>query len=211
MYGMDDQVGSIREDDPPAGSRKIVITISREMGSLGLDVARQVSMSLGFRLVWREIINQAAARAGSPEAALAAIDELGLIGICPSPQACLAYRNAVKQVIEELACEGRVVIVGRAGQAILRDHPDIYHVRVTAPKQVRVERVAARHSVNLECAQAQVEASDQYRRKYIKRFYQIRWDDPVIYDLVVNTGRLSVEAAAQIICQAVAAPLEVRK
>ncbi len=188
--------------------RKIAVTISREMGSLGLEVAGEAGRVLGYRVIWRELINQAAIRAGAPDAALAAIDELGLIGICPSPQACLAYRTAVKDVIEELASEGNVIIVGRAGQAILHTWPDVYHVRVIAPKQTRIERVAAKHSVTLECAQAQVEASDQYRRKYIKRFYQVRWDDPLLYDLVINTGRLSVAAAAQLLCQMVTAPLE---
>src|SRR5512143_2128601 len=97
-----------------------IVTISRQLGSLGSEVARLVAERLGYRLVWRELINQAARRSGAPEAALAAIDDLGLLDICPSPQACQAYRDALKQVIEELALEGNCVILGRAGQVLLK-------------------------------------------------------------------------------------------
>lgn len=179
-----------------------VVTISRQMGSLGQDVASAVAARLGYRHVWREVINQAARRAGAPEAALAAIDDLGLLGICPSPKACLAYRQAVKQIMEELAGRGSVVIVGRAGQVILGGRLDVLHVRLFAPQPVRVARVAARQGITLECAQAQVEASDRSRRSYLRRYYHARWDDPDLYDLIINTYRVSPEAAAELICNA---------
>lgn len=179
------------------------ITISRQMGSRGGEVARLVAELLGYRLVWRDLINQAARRSGAPEVALAAIDELGLLGFCPSPKACLAYRQAVQQVMEELAAEGNAVIVGRAGQAILSGRPAVLHVRVIAPSSVRAGRVALQKEVTLECAQAQIEASDRYRRNYLRRFYKIRWDDPDLYDLTLNTARLTPAAAAQLVGQAV--------
>lgn len=185
------------------------ITISRQLGSLGSQVARLVADQLGFRLVWRELINQAALRSGAPEAALAAIDELGLFGICPSPQACRAYREAVKQVIEELAAEGGVVIVGRAGQLLLKDRADVLHVRVIAPQAVRAERVARARGVPPQAALAQVEASDRYRANYLKRFYQVRWDQAELYDLVINTARTAAPEAAEVICRALQARIAV--
>jgi cytidylate kinase len=114
-----------------------VMTISRQMGSLGSEIARLVAERLGYRLVWRELINQAARRSGAPEAALAAIDELGLLDMCPSPRACRAYRAAVKQVIDELAAEGNCVILGRAGQVLLKGVPGCLHVRLIAPVPTR--------------------------------------------------------------------------
>lgn len=178
------------------------ITISRQLGSQGCAVAREVADRLGYRLVWRDLINQAARQAGVPEVALDTIDELGLLGLRPTREAHLAYYQAVRQIMEELASEGNVVIVGRAGQAILRDRPDALHVKIIAPEGLRAERLAARKNVSLEAAVAQVKASDRARRNYLRRYYQVRWDDPQLYDLVLNTARLSVPQAADLICQA---------
>ncbi len=172
------------------------------MGSLGSQISRLVAEMLGYRLVWRELINQAAQRAGAPETALAAIDELNLLGICPSAEACKAYRRAVEQVMNELAGKGDVVIQGRAGQVILKDHPQALHVRIIAPRALRAERVAQRLDIPLECALAQIEASDRFRANYLRRFYRVRWDDPLLYHLVINTAGLSAQHAAEIICSA---------
>ena len=65
--------------------------------------------------------------------ALAAIDELGLLDIRPSAAAYKAYRQALAQVMAELAVQGNTVIVGRAGQVILGQRADVLHVRVVAP------------------------------------------------------------------------------
>jgi cytidylate kinase len=178
------------------------ITVSRQLGSLGMDVAYYLGDMLGYRVVWREIINQAAMRAGAPETALAAIDELGLLGICPSPEACLAYRQAVEQVMHELAADGQIVIVGRAGQVILAGNPKVYHVRIVAPIAKRVARVASRHNTTLIAANAQIEASDRFRQNYLKRFYNVRWDSPELYNLVINTGVVETSDAAKIISHA---------
>jgi len=179
------------------------ITISRQLGSLGTSIAHVVAQRLGYRVVWRELINQAAQRAGAPEVALATIDDLGILGLRPSPQARQAYHQAVQQVMEELAAEGRVVIVGRAGQVILRGRPDVLHVKVIAPLSLRAERVAHRQNIPIAAARAQVEASDRTRRNYLRRYYHARWDDPELYDLIINTERLTPTAAAELICLAV--------
>src|SRR5512135_1529753 len=107
-----------------------VITISRQLGSLGREIASTTAECLGYNLVWRELINDAARRAGAPEAALSSIDELGLLGDCASPRVRRAYRQAVETVMKEFAERDNVVIVGRAGQVILRDRPNVLHVRI---------------------------------------------------------------------------------
>ena len=179
-----------------------VITISRQYGSWGSLAAQQVAARLGYRVVERELINQAALRTGAPEVALAMIDDLKLLGLSPSAEAFQAYCEAVKTVMEELAAEGNVVIVGRAGQVILAGRPDVLHVLVIAPIEVRAGRIAERHGVAVHHARAQVEASDRTRRNYLKRFYHIRWDDPALYDLVINTAGFTLEATAEMIIQA---------
>jgi len=179
-----------------------VVTISRQIGSLGCQVARLAAEALGYRLFWREVINKAARCCGAPDAALADIDELGLLGLKTSLKASQSYVEAVKRVIEDLAAEGDVVIVGRGGQTILRGLPNVLHVRLVAPAGLRAERLAQRHQISLEGARAQVEARDRYRRNYLKRFYHIDWDNPELYDLILNTARFTPEEAARHIVQA---------
>jgi cytidylate kinase len=179
-----------------------VITISRQLGSLGCDIAHAVKEQLGYQIVWRELINQAAMRSGAPEVALAVIDELGLLGLSPSSSDIKAYRNSLQAVMEELASTGNIVIIGRGGQAILRGRPDTLHVRLTAPVDTRTSRLAARQDISLQAAMAQIKASDRYRRYFVKRLYRITWDNPDLYDIVLNTAHLQISAAAKIICNA---------
>jgi len=177
------------------------ITISRQLGSLGTQIARDVADQLGYRMVWREVINEAARRAGAPEVALATIDDLGLLGLRPSRQALRAYQQAVRAVMEDLVAEGRVVIVGRAGQVILADRSDVLHVRIIAPTQVRVERIASLQDIRTGAARARVKQSDHTRRDYLQRTYHVDWNDPQLYDLVLNTERMTAALAADLICQ----------
>ncbi len=177
-----------------------VVTLSRQLGSLGFETAQLVAQRTGYRLVWRELINQAARRAGAPEVALAVIDELNLLGLKPSTADMQAYLSAVRTVMEELADAGNVVIVGRAGQIILANRPGTLHVRVTAPVSVRVERLEQRQGISMEAARAQIDASDRYHQNYFKRYYKLPWDGPGLYDLVINTAQLNIEDAAEIIC-----------
>jgi cytidylate kinase len=180
-----------------------VITISRQIGSNGFQIAEVVAQNLGYRLVWREVINEAAIRAGVPEVALATIDELDLLGLRPSIAAQKAYHAAVREFMQELADQGNVVIVGRAGQVILHGIEDVFHVRVCAPLPTRIERIALRHHVNLETAQNQVKATDQSRTRYLKRNYGAKVDDMDWYDLLLNTARIDCGTAARVVCEMV--------
>lgn len=175
------------------------ITISRQMGAWGRKVAEATAELLGYRLVWREVINQAALRAGVPEVALATIDELGIMGIKPREEDLQAYHRAVRQIMEELVEEGRVVIIGRAGQCILAGNPHVLHVRVIAPTDVRISRVADEQKIPFEQARSLVERSDRSRMEYLKRFYHANIDDPTLYDMVLNTSRIRVRCAALLI------------
>ncbi len=179
-----------------------VITISRQMGSLGCQVANEIASCLGYRIVWREVINEAASRASVPEMALATIDELDLLGLRPSNEDRKAYHDAVKEIMRELAGTGNVVIVGRAGQVILQGVPNVLHVRIYAPLDLRVKRIAAQHQVTEEIARKQVETSDLLRKRYLKKYYQAQWNDADLYDVMINTDRLDVQTAAMVICKA---------
>jgi cytidylate kinase len=182
------------------------ITISRKLGSLGNQTAKRLGEELGYQVISRTIINQAAGRSGEPEVALHDIDELRLLDLRPSYRARRAYHEAVKQIIEELADAGEAIIMGRAGQVILQGRPDVLHVRMTAPLALRIERVASAEGITLAAARARVEDSDKHRRDYLRRNYRIDWEDPDLYDLVINTTHLTLAAATAIILAALHSP-----
>jgi len=181
-----------------------VITVSRQLGSMGRDVAVLVAQRMGYRFVWRDMINEAARRASTPQVALATIDELDILGIQPNAKDRKAYCAAISQIMNELADADNVVILGRAGQVVLADHPYALHVRIVAPVAIRIERIVRQMQVTPEAALLQVDASDQHRRDYLRRFYKQDWDDPALYDLTINTAHLSTSAVADIIWMTVA-------
>jgi CMP/dCMP kinase len=179
-----------------------IITLSRELGSRGDDIAVAVTEKLGLRLVGRDLLNQAARQAGVPEVALAEIDELGLLGVKPSREALQRYRSTVEGVMSGLADAGNVMLVGRGSQIVLAGRVGVLHVRIVAPPTVRARCVQERCHVSAEAAAARIEVSDRARAGYLRRTYGARWDDPELYDLTLNTARLTVKSAADLLCLA---------
>lgn len=178
------------------------MTVSRQMGSRGEALAAILAEQLNWRLFSRDLINRAALAAGVPQVALAEIDELGLLGLRPSSAEWKAYQKQVQQIIRELADEGDVVIVGRGGQMVLAGRPDVLHVRVVAPLEVRVARLCQEEGLSAEAVRARLEASDKARQRYLKRSHGVRVDDPAHYHVTVNTGLLDPVQAVDLIVRA---------
>jgi cytidylate kinase len=178
------------------------ITISRQMGSQGNEIAWQVAQQLGWRRVNREVINRSALAARVPQVALAEIDELGLFGLRPSAKEWRAYQSQVEQFIHNLADEGGVVIVGRGGQVVLRDRTDVLHVRVIAPFEARVSWLQQKEKISVEAAQARLKESLKARAQYLQRSYGVQVDDPTLYHLIINTGLVNVSQATGLVVQA---------
>lgn len=174
-----------------------VYTISRQYGSGGSKLALKMAELIGYQLVWRELINQAAVQIGAPDMALAMIDELGLLGICPDDETCTKYREAVQQVVISRAEKGNIIIVGRASQLILRGFPDCLHLRVIAGKETRIRNISKTKRVSEKAALAQIEESDRNRENFIKKFYQADWNDPSLYDLTINTDHFELDEIAK--------------
>jgi cytidylate kinase len=179
-----------------------VITLSRQLGSGGDEIAASVAERLGLRLVGFELINRAAREAGAPEVALAAIDELGLLGIRPDRAAVRAYREKIFAVVGELADEGNLLLLGRGGQVILAERPGVLHVRVIAPLEHRVAQLAAARGISAEAAAARIEASDRARVDFVRRYYGANLQDPRLYDLILNTAKLNITTAVDVIAAA---------
>ena len=209
-----------------------VITLSVLNGSGGYAVAHHVADRLGLRYYDWEITSEAASRAGvNPSDVIAAervpgfmermMSRLGAVSAMtveggtgfadPSPAVwdnalksltSDDYRQVIEQVVEELANQGDAVIVGHAGQYILRDRPDALRVLVTGSLGSRTERFALEQGIDFIKAEAMVKQSDKDRRDLLKRLYNFDWLNASVYDLTVSTDRLSTEFAADTIVAA---------
>ncbi len=98
---------------------------------------------------------------------------------------------------------GNVVILGRGGQAVLREKPGVLHLRNEAPLDVRIQRVQEKESLNSQDAKRLIGERDRISATYVKRFYDVKWSDPMYYHLVINTGKWDIEASAQLITHAI--------
>jgi len=112
------------------------------------------------------------------------------------------YLQALESVIKELARAPSLVIQGRGSQFILKNFPRTLHVLTVAPFEVRLKRVREELKVAEEAAKQEMARFDNGSREFIKRYYHAGWEDPVHYDLSLNTERLSFKAAVSIVIQA---------
>ncbi len=113
------------------------------------------------------------------------------------------YLAGLESVIKELAGSQSIVIRGRGSQFILKDYPGAFHVLVVAPLGLRVKRVMDDMKVDEQAARKEIARSDSSRREFIKRYFKAELEDPVNYDLVINTEHLSFETAASVVVGAV--------
>lgn len=112
------------------------------------------------------------------------------------------YADLVRRVILECAQTGNVIIVGRGGQAILRDMSGVLRVKIVGSEEIRARRLMQRLGIDAKEAERQIRRSDRERARYLKHFHGLDWEDPQLYDLVLNTDRLTVDAAVQLIIEA---------
>jgi cytidylate kinase len=111
----------------------------------------------------------------------------------------------VESAIRTAYKHDNVVIVGRGGQAILKDNPNVLHVRVRAPLDFRIRYLHHQANLNSTEAEAKIAERDYAANSYLKDFYDIDWDDSLLYHLTINSGTLGIETAVQLIAKAVAA------
>jgi cytidylate kinase len=92
-----------------------------------------------------------------------------------------------------------IVIVGRGGQAILQHKPHTLHIRITAPPMERIKYLQHKGMTGIADIKQRIAEQDRVTIDYLSRFHGITWDDPLLYHLVINTGKMEIETAAQTI------------
>jgi len=215
-----------------------VITLSRQYGSGADEISSRVCDALGYRLFDKRLIARAAAEAGiSAQEAIDYSEENyhvkgfldRLLGrsapvaqvrvrredpsggrstedLALSEEAALSLvQHAIRSAYEA----GNVLIMGRGGQALLKDKPGVLHVRLEAPLEERIQRVKDRFKESRHLFQADIEIRreaqdyilqrDQASEDYLRRYYDIDWADSLQYHMILNTGKISLAQAIELI------------
>jgi cytidylate kinase len=197
-----------------------VITITRQYGSGGSDIAQLVARALAWTVIDNQFVDEVARLAGLPtdevaqreERAPGLLERLARTLAVASPELFITTAavprveedeativQLTERIIREAASHGRVVLVGRGAQALLAQRPDALHVYVVASKPWRMKLAVERLGVEPGSAAQVVDDTDRRRDQYVKTYYGRHRQDPTIYDLVVNAERLGFEGAAGVI------------
>lgn len=193
-------------------SDKLIITLDREYGSGGHEVARRLAERLGIKMYDEEIISQAAFNIGYREEYVKYNEEKapeinvspmfsGIDVFQPSPFAKI--QDEEFKIIREISNES-CVIVGRAADYILADKPHI-SIFIFAPVEDRIKRKLALIDINgtEPMSEAEMEKKvkqrDKQRRKYYEFYTDNKWGGREVYDLLINTSRSGINGAVDII------------
>lgn len=197
-----------------------VVGISRSLAAGGEDVARLVAEDLGFRLVDDEIVTRAAEKAGVTPATIEKVERspslidriLKYMGAAPADPGfgvympapvpvSESYEGLITSVIRETAAAGKVVILAHGASFPLAGTEGLLRVFVTGSYEARAARLAA-EGADAATARKQVAQSDEQRRDYLRRFYDVQHESPEHYDLTVNTDSITTETAAALVVAA---------
>jgi cytidylate kinase len=189
-----DQAGEPGASATGAGGR--VLTLSRELGAGETGFALALAERLGLKLADRALLEQEAQRLGVSEAELEKVDEqpAGIFQRFRPGSLHQRHFEALGQLMNDLAAQGDVLLIGRGGSRFLRDHPAAFHVRVVASPDVRVRRVMEHRWLREALARQLIADSDSRRARFYEGYFGADWTDPLEYHLTVNTGRLGPAA-----------------
>lgn len=178
-----------------------VICIAREFAALGDEIALELAKITGFKAIGKEDIEAKMTNRGIPPEVRAKYDEKKPGFLASLSQDRDDYLHYLKCILYEEAAAGDCIISGRGGYAIFSGIPGVIAIKLVAPKEIRIQRIRARFACDDKRAEQLLRQNDRDRRGFHDYFFGMDWDDPVYYDLVINTGRDHPITVAQLIDQ----------
>ena len=200
-----------------------VITISRQFGTGGLTLGKDVADKLGYAFVSDEVISMIAKKARVSQGWVQSVEkEAGrklqrfLSSIIPralvdriidDQQGYIdeeIYLDLLEQIIRQIASDDNCVILGRGGQYILKDNQNACHVLLIADKKDRIAFMGKHYQLTNAQASQVVNAEDKRRTALYRKLHKSDYDQPDHYHLTLNMSKVSLALAAALICRGVA-------
>jgi cytidylate kinase len=171
------------------------ITITREYGAGGGEVARRLAEALGWELLDHALLHEAAELEHLPDSDLEQWDEKAIsvadrFRLHPPHE---RYIHGLTEATRRAAERGNVVLVGRGTRQLLGANVDALHLRLVAPRDWRVQRMALLENCTVEQAMARCLGVDRTREQFTRYFFGARALQSEQYDFVANTGRVPLE------------------
>jgi cytidylate kinase len=211
-----------------------IVTIRGQFGSGAPEIGKMLADNLHIDYVDREIIADVATKLNYPEQKIAkqempptglikrildavahsyppvsdtAMSKMTMMYLPPSeiPLDDTSYLLSLESVIKELASANSIVIRGRGSQFILKDYPGAVHVLTVASLETRIKRIMNIMSLDEKSARQEIHRFDSSRREFIKRYFKADLEDPINYDLVINTEHIIFKDAVSLIIAALSA------
>jgi cytidylate kinase len=201
-----------------------LITISREYGAGGSDVARALGQRLGWRVLDRDLVNLVAERLRCDAPTVEEMDEhpptlsarfISTALLIRPPELLYpidtaefldsdSIAQAARAIIEKAAESPPLIVVGHGAQCLFRNRPGALHVRLVAPIEDRVSRLVP-HRADPATVATQARHMDEQRAAYVRRLFHTDVRDPLLYDLLINTRRVALDTVVDLIMAAIAA------
>lgn len=195
-----------------------IITIARQYGSGGHEIGEKVSQALGIPFYDRELIVMAAKQSGYSEEVFSKADERAtnsllyslLMGYSMGGHAIAPNEMPINDklfliqsdIIKQAALRGPCVIVGRCGDYVLREFPNVLHVFIYADKEARVERAIRQYGLDPNKAPDLLNKKDKQRANYYNFYTNRRWGDADNYDLAFSSSVFGIEHSVKLIIEA---------
>ena len=185
-----------------------LIAITREMGSLGIEVAEQVAAELKLPLIHHEIIEHLADKMRVRKSHVERLldGKAGILEKLTADKTSMSIYTAA-ETMDLAARDGGCVLRGWGAAQLLRTVPHAVCVRVCAPVELRKQRMLERlGSSDQEFIDAEIKISDEAHAAIIRRHFGVNWQDAELYDLVFNTERVSVGECVEDVLKLVRSP-----
>ncbi len=195
-----------------------IITISRQFGAGGITLGNMIARSLGYTFADNNIIQRIAEKANvstnwvesfEKEAGSTLSRIVSSMVSRPLLDRVLAdergyldekiYLDELDLIFTQLAEEGNVVILGRGGQYILKDHPDAIHILLVDSLESRIQFMMKHYDLPRKKAERTIENEDTRRFNLYQRLGKSDFENPLLYDTVLNMGRIGLESALEMV------------
>ena len=184
-----------------------VITLSREPGSGGELVAKGISEHLNLDLFHQKVIHEIARSAKVSSQLVQSLDEKALNLLEDSIAAAIEkhhlwpdeYLKHLLKVIGTIGNHGGAVIIGRGANFIL-PRGNTFRIRVIASPEFRAEKVAETFDITLDDAKRRILKTESDRKAFVRKYFHKDIADPANYDVVLNTGSISIAEAIECCC-----------
>lgn len=179
-----------------------IITIARQIGSFGEEIAQNLAQELNYALLTKAEVSRRLYESGYP------LEKMGSEPLPEDKQPSFFQHLGLdrkkllyymKKSIYEFALYDNAIILGMGGPVLFEQVPHTLRLMLLAPREIRIQRVHAENRCTIQDAEDRVDESDRARARFNKHFFNVDWESTMLYDMIINTHRLSSQQIVRLL------------